>query len=70
MRIKIENIERSCEEPEIFNEVLSLDNKHIVELGCGRADLTRAIATNGTDRKVTAYEIDAIQYGKNLENTP
>ena len=67
MRIKIDNIERFCEEPEIFNDVLSLDNKHIMELGCGRADLTRVIASNGSGRKITAYEIDHIQYGKNLE---
>ncbi|MDX1811947.1 MAG: class I SAM-dependent methyltransferase [Gammaproteobacteria bacterium] len=69
MYIKVENIERFCEEPEIFNELIALDDKHVLELGCGRADLTRTIASNGAGRKVTAYEIDEIQHGKNLEIT-
>lgn len=64
-----ESIERFCEEPEVFNELLSLDNKHIIELGCGKADLTRNIATSGEGRRVTAFEIDEIQHSENLKVT-
>ena len=67
MQIKTENIDRYCEEITIFNEILSLDNKSIVELGCGKADLTRNIATNGVGREITAFEIDEIQHTENLK---
>ena len=67
MIIAKESIERSCEEPQIFNELLSLDNKHIIELGCGKADITRNIATNGIGRRVTAYETDETQHAENLK---
>lgn len=69
MIIAKENINRSCEEPEIFNALLSLDHKHIVEIGCGKADLTRIIATNGVGRRLTAFEIDEIQHAENLTIT-
>jgi len=67
MIIAKESIERSCEEPQIFNELLSLDNKHIIELGYGKADITRNIATNGIGRRVTAYETDETQHAENLK---
>ena len=67
MIIAQENIDRFCEEPEIFNELLSLDNKNIIELGCGKADLTRYIAENGSNRRVTAFEIDEIQHAENAK---
>ncbi|MDH3327134.1 MAG: class I SAM-dependent methyltransferase [Gammaproteobacteria bacterium] len=69
MFITKENIDRFCEEPEIFNEILTLDNKHIIELGCGKADLTRSIATNGNGRRITAFEIDEIQHALNEKVT-
>jgi len=55
----------SCSEREIY-EQLPLDNKTILELGCGKADITRLIATGGAGRKITATEVDEIQYAKNL----
>ncbi len=55
----------SCSEREIY-EQLPLDNKNILELGCGKADITRLIATGGTGRKITATEVDEIQHAKNL----
>jgi len=56
-----------CAENEIFEEILSLDGQHILELGCGRADKTRLIATGGKQRQVTATEVDEIQHKKNLK---
>jgi len=61
------SIEHNCQENEIYEEVLSLDNKRILELGCGKADITRHIATTGAGRSVVAMEVDKIQHDKNLE---
>jgi len=66
MNITCESIDKICPEPEIFESVLALDNKKILELGCGTARLTRLIATTGKGRIITATEIDKIQHEKNL----
>ena len=54
----------TCSEQEIY-EQLPLDNKNILELGCGKADITRLIATGGPGRTLTATEVDEIQHSKN-----
>ena len=69
MRLAAENIELHCSESDIYNRLLTLDNKHIVELGCGRAEKTRDIASSGVNRQVTAFEVDEIAHGMNLEMT-
>jgi ubiquinone/menaquinone biosynthesis C-methylase UbiE len=58
--------DRLCRESEVFEELLSLDGKDILELGCGKAELTRLIANAGSGRRVTAAEVDEIQYDRNL----
>ena len=63
MKLSESHISRNCPEHEIYNELLNLDGKHILELGCGRAEITRAIATEGSARTVTALEVDEIQHG-------
>jgi len=67
MRISAEQIGVNCPETEIYNRMLSLDNKHILELGCGNAEITRTIATSGINRKITALEVDEIAHEKNLQ---
>jgi len=69
MKIAAEKIELSCPETEIYHRLLSLDGKHILELGCGSAAITRDIATAGPDRKITALEVDEIAHEKNLQIT-
>ena len=69
MKIAVEKIDVSCPESHIYNRLLSLDGKHILELGCGSAEITRDIATSGTDRKVTALEVDQLAHEKNLQIT-
>ncbi len=54
----------TCSEQDIY-EQLSLDNKNILELGCGKADITRLIAKGGVGRTITATEVDKIQHQKN-----
>lgn len=69
MQIANEQIERSCPELEIIDENLALDGKHILELGCGRAELTRAIASTGHGRQVLALEVDEIQHALHQQIT-
>ena len=69
MRIAVEQIEVSCPEAEIYERLLSLDGKHILELGCGSAEITRNIAGAGAGHKITALEVDEIAHGKNLQIT-
>ena len=69
MKIAAEQIDVSCPEPEIYNRLLSLDNKHILELGCGSAEITRNIASSGVNRKITALEVDEIAHEKNQQIT-
>ena len=62
MKISAEQIDVNCPESEIYNRLLSLDNKNILELGCGCAEITRTIATSGTNRNITALEVDEIAH--------
>ncbi len=50
-----------------FEQLLSLDGKNILELGCGNADITRMIATSGTNRNLIATEVDEVQHNHNLQ---
>lgn len=67
MKISQQNIEINCVESDVYNRLLSLDNKHILELGCGAAAITREIATSGKNRRITALEVDEIAHAKNLQ---
>jgi ubiquinone/menaquinone biosynthesis C-methylase UbiE len=69
MEIATEQIDINYPESEIYNRLLSLDNKHILELGCGNTDITRNIATSGVNRRITALEVDEIAHEKNLQIT-
>jgi len=69
MQIAQAQVERTCPEIEIIDEYLPLDGKHILELGCGRAELTRAIATAGQGRQVLALEVDEIQHALHQQIT-
>lgn len=69
MKLLQEQIERTCPESEILNELLSFDNKKILELGCGKAQMTRQIATQGHNRQIVATEVDKIQHQKNVQTT-
>ena len=66
MKISTQQIEINCPESDIYNRLLTLDGKHILELGCGSADITRDIATTGKDRRITALEVDEVAHKKNL----
>jgi SAM-dependent methyltransferase len=66
MKISADKINVNCPESDVYHRLLSLDNKHILELGCGSAAITRDIATSGSGRVITALEVDKIALEKNL----
>jgi ubiquinone/menaquinone biosynthesis C-methylase UbiE len=67
MQITVENIEATCPESDVLRELLDMDGKLLLELGCGGADMTRAIATEGRDRRIIATEVDRIQLDRHLQ---
>jgi len=69
MKISTQQVEINCPESDIYDRLLTLDGKHILELGCGSAEITRNIATAGENRKITALEVDEIAHDKNLQIT-
>ena len=65
MRLRAPGATASVAEWTIYERLLPLDGARILDLGCGRAELTRKIAEKGSGRHVTALEVDAIQHGLN-----
>jgi len=59
-------IDRYTEELAVIDELLDLDGKEILELGCGDGQITRDIAAGGSDRRVLALEVDEVQHALNL----
>ncbi|MGM0477542.1 MAG: class I SAM-dependent methyltransferase, partial [Pseudomonadota bacterium] len=55
------------DEFDVYTDLLPLDGAHVIELGCGGAAHTRAIAGTGRPASVLACEVDTIQHGKNVE---
>ncbi len=58
MQLQNEHINRVCAESEIWNELLTLNNADILELGCGTAELPRQVVASGVDCRVTAMEVN------------
>jgi len=69
MKIASDDIELNCPETDVYHRLLSLDGKHILELGCGSAVLTRNIAEKGENRRLTALEVDEVAHANNLQIT-
>ena len=65
MQLMRSDVERICAEWQIYEPLLGLNGASILELGCGKAELTRRIATAGPDRRVLALEVDEIQHALN-----
>lgn len=65
MKLIEDNITQTLDEIYLV-ETLNLDNKTILELGCGNASMTKEIAQNGSNRKIIACEVDEVQHRKNL----
>ncbi|MEW8507405.1 MAG: class I SAM-dependent methyltransferase [Candidatus Thiodiazotropha sp.] len=55
-------------EVDLMERLLNLRGARVVELGCGRARVTRQLAAAHPDCRFVATEVDAVQHEKNLEN--
>ena len=68
MRMSDPSATRLCDELVVVNELLPLRGAYVLELGCGTAEKTRAIAKNGAVASITALEVDEIQHAKNVQS--
>lgn len=64
MKISDPSAEQICDEYELIAAELPLENAQVLELGCGKAEKTRAIAQKVA--AIVALEVDAIQHALNL----
>ncbi len=55
-----------ADELDLLATLVPLAGQRIVELGCGAAQLARALVLRHPDSQVTALEVDARQHAKNL----
>jgi ubiquinone/menaquinone biosynthesis C-methylase UbiE len=55
------------DEADIYTELLPLDGARVIELGCGAAAHTRAIAETGRPASILACEVDDVQHDKNCD---
>jgi ubiquinone/menaquinone biosynthesis C-methylase UbiE len=67
MQISDPSIEILCDERNIYESMLPLQGARVLELGCGTAEKTRAIAQTGKVAAITALEVDEIQHAKNMQ---
>lgn len=52
MHLMHDAIERLCSDREVYQQLLELDGKLVIELGCGAAVNSRALAASGRARQV------------------
>ncbi|MFZ4537687.1 class I SAM-dependent methyltransferase [Propionivibrio sp.] len=69
MKISNPDADLLCDELEMIVAELPLTDALVLELGCGKAEKTRAIAQSGKIASILALEVDAIQHARNLQIT-
>lgn len=69
MKISDPAAELLCDEFDVIAAELPLENAHVLELGCGKAEKTRVIAQSGKVAAIVALEVDAVQHALNLKIT-
>ncbi|MES9845693.1 MAG: class I SAM-dependent methyltransferase [Candidatus Sedimenticola sp. PURPLELP] len=67
MQLHNANAYRSASELEIMEQTLPMTDLNVLELGCGRAWMTRQMAERFHPAHITATEVDRIQHEKNLQ---
>lgn len=67
MKIADSSVQLQCSQREVYESLLPLKAARILELGCGNAEITRAIARAFPGADITALEVDRIQHEKNLK---
>jgi SAM-dependent methyltransferase len=66
--MQLQSRAESLELPEssIYEALLPLAHARVLELGCGRAEATRAIASRHPEARITAMEVDRVQHEINV----
>lgn len=54
------------DEAEFLQQQVPLAGAHLVELGCGKAELARRLLERGQVARISAFEVDARQHAANL----
>jgi len=67
MKISDPTANTLCDEQDILESTLPLQGANVLELGCGKAEKTRAIAQKKKVTSITALEVDEIQHAKNMQ---
>jgi trans-aconitate methyltransferase len=57
------------DELDLLGELVPLAGQEIIELGCGDAQLARALLERHPDSSVTGLEVDERQHAKNLASS-
>src|SRR2546423_7121266 len=70
MRLRDDNPSRLCAHSAVYERLLPLAGAHILELGCGKAEVTRDIAQRVPSATITALEVDRVQHERNLAAPP
>jgi ubiquinone/menaquinone biosynthesis C-methylase UbiE len=58
------------DEVEFMRRVVPLQGARVIELGCGKAELSRRLVERGIVESVTALEVDSRQHALNLSSAP
>ena len=66
MRIHDEKAYHVLTEQDVIGEILEVRGKEVLELGCGRAWMTRLLAEQFAPSRIVATEVDRIQQEKNF----
>jgi ubiquinone/menaquinone biosynthesis C-methylase UbiE len=66
MQIQNPTVTTLCNELDLIAQHLPLDNATVLELGCGKAQMTRRIAARFPTAQIIATEVDQIQHAHNL----
>ena len=69
MKISDPDEDLLCDELEMIVAELPLTAARVLELGCGKAKKTRAIAQSGKVASILALDVDAIQHARNRQIT-
>ena len=66
MQINSPMIHQQANELDLISQHLNLDGATVLELGCGKAQITRALAQRFPVQKIIATEVDTTQHAINL----
>ena len=70
MRLNAPEAYREASEVELISTLMSLEGRHLLELGCGAGWMTRLLAERFRPARMLATEVDRIQLDKNLAQPP